>query len=139
MRHAPQCETDKFPGKLHGCVQLLPHWALEVEVPPRGGGKQVTEEELVVRLTRAEERTRRNEERLSALEATTDALQKIATSIEVIATEQQHIKSDVHTLNAKVAATEARPAKLWDRMIAGLIGAAASGVVALILTHLGLS
>ncbi len=96
----------------------------------------MTEEELAAQLARLDERSRRNEGRIKSLEAETDALQRLASAVEVIANEQCNIKEDVRSLDTKLAAAEARPGRLWDRLVAGLIGALASGLVAFWLARL---
>ncbi len=98
----------------------------------------MTEEAFAVQLARIDERSRRNEGRIKALEAATEALHKIAASIEVIANEQRNIKKDVRALHERTAAAESRPGRLWDRLMAALLGAAVSGLVAFWLTRMGM-
>lgn len=98
----------------------------------------MTDEDIAVQLTRIDERSRRNEGRIKALETATETLHKIATAVEAIAGEQRHIKDDVRSLNGKISAVEARPGKLWDRLVSGMIGALISGVIAFVLAAVGM-
>ena len=98
----------------------------------------MTDEDIAVQLARIDERSRRNEGRIKSLETATEALHKIASAVEVIAGEQRHIKDDVRSLNGKISAVEARPGKLWDRLVSGVIGALISGVIAFVLAGLGM-
>ena len=81
-------------------------------------------EEMAVKLTETEARSKSNTHRLDEVEQKVDTLQRLTTAVEVMATEQRHqtetmaeIKEDVTALGTKVDAIEKKPGKKWDGMV----------------------
>ena len=68
-----------------------------------------------------------HEERLKRVESSTSEL---TTFREVVNVKLDSIVSSLTNLTAAVETLRAKPATLWDKLISGLIGAAATGVVA---------
>ena len=68
-----------------------------------------------------------HEERLKRVESSTNEL---TTFREVVNVKLDSIVSSLANLTAAVETLRAKPATLWDKLISGLIGAAAAGVVA---------
>ncbi len=73
----------------------------------------MTQEEMAVRLTKVDARSKSNTHRLDEMDEKVDTLQRLATAVEVLATEQKHqtttmveIKTDVTALGQKVDAIE---------------------------------
>ena len=105
----------------------------------------MTSEEMAVKLAEVEQRARSNTRRVEKLELQTEATQSIATSVEILVKEQQHqteamleIKADVAKLDGKVDTLEKKPAKKWDSAVDTIVKLLLGGVVAYILTHIGL-
>lgn len=103
-------------------------------------------EELSVRLTEVDARSKSNTHRLDALEQTSTVLNRLATSVEVMAAELKRqgedvdeIKRDVTNIGGKVHAMEVKPGKRWESIVDKLIWGVVGAVLALLLTKLGLS
>ncbi len=93
----------------------------------------MTQEEMAVRLTEVDTRSKSNTHRLDEMDEKVDTLQRLATAVEVLATEQKHqtttmveIKTDVTALGQKVDAIEKKPARkwegMWEKLFYGVIG-----------------
>ena len=96
-------------------------------------------EEMAVKLTEVDARSRSNTHRLDEMEEKVDTLNRLATAVEVMATEQRHqtetmveIKTDVAALGQKVDTIEKKPGKRWDGMVEkffyGIVGALATAL-----------
>lgn len=106
----------------------------------------MTNEEIVIKLTEVEARSRRNEGRIRDLETGQEALRKLATAVEVLAGEQQHqtgkmtsLQQDIQALDGKVDALERKPGKRWEAIAEKLFLVIGSAVITYLLTALGLS
>lgn len=84
----------------------------------------MTQEEMAVKLTEVDARSKSNTHRLNKIEEDFDALNKLAAAMEVMANEQKHqseavaeIKTDVTALGQKVDAIEKKPGKRWDNIV----------------------
>lgn len=73
-----------------------------------------------------------HEERLKRVENSTSEL---TTFREVVNVKLDSIVSSLTNLTAAVETLKAKPATLWDRLISGLIGAAATGLVAYLISR----
>ena len=67
----------------------------------------MTNEEIAVKITENEQRSKSNTKRLDRLEADHDALSRLATAVEVIATNQSNIAEKVDKIDKKVDQLEA--------------------------------
>lgn len=90
------------------------------------------------RLTVVEDRSLRNEGRIKKLENENAALHDMAKSMAVMAEQQKNISTKVDTLDSKVDAIEAKPAKRWDAIVDKLIWAVLAALVAFMLGRVGL-
>ncbi len=88
----------------------------------------MNQEEMAVKLTEADARSRSNTHRLDRMEEEFEALNKLATAMEVMANEQKHIaeaittmEGNLDTLQKEVNAIEEKPAKRWDGMVEKLL------------------
>ena len=105
----------------------------------------MTPDEMAIRLTETESRSKSNTHRIDSLEEKVDSLNRITTAMEVMATEQKHqteamgeIKRNVESLDSKVEAIEQKPAKRWDSVVEKIILAVVSAAVAFLLARLGM-
>lgn len=105
----------------------------------------MTPDDIAVRLTETESRSRANARRLDSLEEKMDLLGRIMTAMEVMAAEQKHltetmgeIRRNVASLDGKVEAIEKRPAKRWDSVVEKVILALAGAAVAFVLARMGI-
>lgn len=99
----------------------------------------MNEQEMAVKLTEVDARSRSNTHRIDDLEKKVDVLGRLTTAVEVMAAEQKHqtetmveIKTDVAALGQKVDTIEKKPGKRWDGMvdkfIYGIVGALATAL-----------
>ena len=104
-------------------------------------------EEMAVKLTEVDARSKSNTHRIDDLEDKVDVLGRLTTAVEVMAAEQKHqtetmgeIKKNVETLDAKVDTIEQKPAKRWaglvEKVIYGAVGAIVTAVVGALLIML---
>ena len=100
----------------------------------------MNQEEMTVKLTEVDARSKSNTHRINELAGQIDAVNRLATAAEVMATEHKHqttamaeIKADVAKLDAKVETIEQKPAKRWDGMVEKII----YGIVGALVTALG--
>ena len=100
----------------------------------------MNQEEMAVKLTEVDARSKSNTHRINELAGQIDAVNRLATAVEVMATEQKNqthamaeIKADVAKLDAKVETIEQKPAKRWDGMVEKII----YGIVGALVTALG--
>ena len=63
----------------------------------------MNEEELLIKLTQTEARSKRNEGRIKELEADGPTLNRMATAVEVLANEQRHQTEELSKLKHTVA------------------------------------
>ena len=105
----------------------------------------MTNEEIIIKLTEIEGRSRRNEGRIRDLEAGQEALRRMATAVEVLAGEQQHqtgqltaMQRDLQTLDGKVDGLERKPGRRWEALVEKLILVTASAVITYLLTRVGI-
>ncbi len=98
-------------------------------------------EEMAVKLTEVDARSKSNTHRLDKMEEEFEALNKLATAMEVMAKKMEYqaetikrIEADVDSIGQKVDAIEKKPAKRWDgivdKFVAGLVGAVATALAA---------
>ena len=105
----------------------------------------MNEEELLIKLTQTEARSKRNEGRIKELEADGPTLNRMATAVEGLANEQRHqteelskLKHTVADLGNKVDALERKPAKRWDAVVEKIVLAVAAAMVSFWLARLGM-
>ena len=103
-------------------------------------------DEMAVKLTQVEERSKSNTKRIDALTGQIEAVNKLAVSVELLVQENKHqtealteVKADVQTLNGKVEAIEQKPAKKWDSLGEKVLWALVAAVIGFTLAHLGLA
>lgn len=90
----------------------------------------MTIEELSVRVTEADDRSKSNKHRIDDLEKRQDAFDDLVKSVAVFAKEQEHIQEDVKEIKADVKALTDKPAKRWDGLMDKLIYAAVGAFLA---------
>lgn len=102
-------------------------------------------DEMAVKLTQVDERSKSNTHRLDALEGQITAVNKLAVSVELLVQENKHqteamkgIKTDVQNLSGKVEAIEQKPAKKWDSIGEKVLWVLITAVLGFALAHLGL-
>ena len=90
----------------------------------------MTEQEMSIRLTAAEQRAKSNTHRIEKLEQQQKDLNKLVTAVEVLASREMGVERDVKEIKADVKSITQKPARRWDAMVDRvlyvLIGAALS-------------
>ena len=83
----------------------------------------MNQEEMAVKLTEVDARSKSNTHRINELAGQIDAVNRLASAVEVMATMQKdqttvmaEINADVAKLDAKVETIAQKPAKWWDGM-----------------------
>lgn len=95
-------------------------------------------EEMAIKITEVDARSRSNTKRLDELSGQIDAVNRLATAVEVLATKQDATTASVQQLEGKVDALEAKPAKKWDALADKVVWAIAGAIIAAALTAIGL-
>lgn len=100
----------------------------------------MTTEELAMKVTETEERSKSNTKRLDRLEQTVEAIHELAKNVALLAKGQDDVKKDVDEIKKDVQALKAVPAKRWeqviDKVIFGFVGAIVGALAAFIIKAL---
>jgi tetrahydromethanopterin S-methyltransferase subunit G len=91
--------------------------------------------ELIERVSALEANEKTIFKRLDNVDEKADSIHKLAESIAVLAKSMQNVDEKVDSIDKRLGDIEKRPATFWDKLIFALIGAAASGFVAWILSR----
>lgn len=95
-------------------------------------------EEMAIKITEVDARSRSNTKRLDELSGQIDAVNRLATAVEVMATKQDAMNDSVRQLEGKVDALESKPAKKWDALAEKATWAIVAAIIAAALTAIGL-
>ena len=81
-------------------------------------------------------------ERLTAVEASTksahrriDSIEKLTQSVSDMVVEVRHMRTDLNEVQRELETVKKRPMKFFDKLFWAFLGAAASGLVSLLLSH----
>lgn len=100
----------------------------------------MTNEELAMKVTETDERSRSNTKRLDRLEQTVDAIHELAKNVALLAESQKVVKGDVEEIKKDVQDLKAIPAKRWeqvvDKVVFGFVGAIVGALAAFIIKAL---
>lgn len=90
-------------------------------------------EEMAVKLTETESRSKSNTERLEKVEERQDALDRLVTSVEVLATREEGVEKDVKEIKSDVKTLTSKPGKRWEGVVDKALAAVVGGFIAWIL------
>lgn len=90
-------------------------------------------DEIAERLVKVEGRASSNTHRLNGLESLAAAINKQGENLASMVTELKHTNENLTGLATRVGHLEKRPGALWDKLVGGIVGALASGVVVALL------
>lgn len=94
----------------------------------------MNEQEMAVKLTEVEARSKSNTHRLEKVEKRQDTLDKLATAVEVLASREKSVETDVKEIKADVKTITEKSGKRWDGIVDKalwlLIGAAIAALFA---------
>lgn len=103
-------------------------------------------EELSVKVTEVDARSKSNTHRIDKIEENQEAINKIATSVAVMAENQTHMSQQMDRLDKKVDGVsdkvdtiEKLPAKRWETVVEKVITVVAAAIVGYILARIGMS
>ena len=91
--------------------------------------------ELIERVSALEANQTTILKRLDCVDGKVDSIHKLAESIAVLAKSMQNVDEKVDSIDKRLGEIEKRPATFWDKLIFAIIGAAASGFIAWILSR----
>ena len=86
-------------------------------------------ENIIVRVSEAEARTKSNSHRIDRLERESEALNRLAVSVEVLAGEQKNLIEKIGSVDKKVSELEKVPRDRWNALIGYILSSAASSVI----------
>lgn len=98
----------------------------------------MTDDDLSVKITEVDQRSKSNTHRIGKIEERQDNLDKLVASVAVMAKDQENIKSDVLEIKNDVKSLTEKPAKRWDNLVEKLIWALAAAAVGFMLAQVGL-
>ena len=98
----------------------------------------MTEQEMSVKLTETEQRSRANTRRIETLEQRQKDLNKLVTAVEVLASREQGVEADVKEIKADVKSMTQKPGRRWDAMIDRALYALIGAAISLLMTGGGL-
>lgn len=75
-----------------------------------------------------EQRAKSNSHRIDKLEKNQEAIQQLALSVRELATQMQGMREEQADTSKRLAELERKPASMWDKLVAALIGAIAAGL-----------
>ena len=87
----------------------------------------MTTEELAIKLTEVDSRSKSNTHRINELSGEIEAVNRLARAVEVMATKQDTMSDTLTRLDGRVETLEAKPAKRWDGIVDKLIWLAVPG------------
>lgn len=90
---------------------------------------EVNEKEIIERIVSLEESQK-------SLHKRVDHIEGLAEGVNKISVEMQYMREDLNKMVEKMDAVESKPAKRWESLITGIIGALAGGLGTLIITKL---
>ena len=94
----------------------------------------MNEQEMAVKLTEVEARSKSNTHRLEKVEKRQDTLDKLATAVEVLASREKSVETDVKEIKADVKTITEKSGKRWDglmdKVLWLLVGAAIAALFA---------
>ncbi len=91
-------------------------------------------EEMALKLTETEARSKSNTKRLDKVEERQDALDRLVTSVEVLATREEGVEKDVKEIKSDVKTLTSKPGKRWEGVVDKALAAIVGGFIAWILT-----
>ena len=96
-------------------------------------------EDIAVKVTEVDQRTKSNTHRIDKLEERQDNLDRLVSSVATLATEQEHIKDDVTEIKTDVKALTEKPAKRWESVVEKIVLLVVAGVVGFLLAQIGIA
>ena len=103
----------------------------------------MTDEEVLVKLTKHEEeigslkyRVKEVEEQYELIQELTLSVQKLALNIQSMVKEQERYSKAQERIFQRIESLESKPAKRWDTLTTVIITALASGIITYILSNI---
>lgn len=81
------------------------------------------------------ERLTANEQSIKSAHHRIDNFEKLTQSVSDMVVEVKHMREDLNNMHDELDEVKSRPMKIYDKFICAAVGAAASGIVSLILTQ----
>lgn len=93
----------------------------------------MTNEELAVKLTEVESRSKSNTHQIEELKESTKVLTTLAAAVERMSVKQEWTNQTVNTIKTDLEEIKAKPAKRWDIVVTAIITAVVGVVIGLLL------
>lgn len=90
------------------------------------------------RLTDVEGKARRNSERLDIVEERQNQFVELVSTVKVLAEREHNVEKDVKEIKNDVKNLNAKPGKRWEGIVDKILTALAGGIIAYILTQIGM-
>lgn len=90
------------------------------------------------RLTAVEGQAKYNSERLDIVEKRQDELGDLVSTVKVLAEREHNVEKDVKEIKNDVKNLNAKPGKRWEGIVDKVLTALAGGIIAYILTQIGM-
>ena len=97
----------------------------------------MTPEEIAVKIEAVESRSKSNTHRIDAIEKHQTENDKMLNTIALIAQRQNTMDGDIKEIKGDVKSLTAKPARRWDMVIDKIILLLVAGVIAYILSRIG--
>lgn len=98
----------------------------------------MTPEEIAVKIEAVESRSKSNTHRIDAIEKHQTENDKMLNTITLIAQRQDTMDGDIKEIKGDVKSLTAKPARRWDMVIDKIILLLVAGVIAYILSRIGM-
>ncbi|MEY8317768.1 hypothetical protein AALB19_10710 [Oscillospiraceae bacterium 50-58] len=98
----------------------------------------MTSEEMAIKLTEVDSRSKSNTHRIDELSQQIEAVNRLATAVEVMATKQDTMNQNVQDLNEKVEKLEAEPGNRWKDLTKQVVTLIVAALIGFALAKIGL-
>lgn len=98
----------------------------------------MNEQEIAVKLTEIDQRSRSNSHRLEEVEKKLEDNEQLLTNVALIAQKQNTLESDVQEIKSDVKSLTQKPAQRWESVVEKIILALVAAGVTFLLTQIGI-
>lgn len=96
-------------------------------------------EELAVKVTEIDARSKSNTHRLDKVEERLDKQDELIRGVSVLSAKVENVETDVTEMKADVKTLTEKPGKRWDDLVKTVIGIVVGALLALAFTHMGIN
>lgn len=96
-------------------------------------------EELAVKVTEIDARSKSNTHRLDKVEERLDKQDELIRGVSALSVKVENVETDVTEMKADVKTLTEKPGKRWDDLVKTVIGIIVGALLALAFTHMGIA